>query len=128
MDLDARHARLARLSLKNCAFTRVVLTDAKVGGDIELSGARPIHGSDVCEIKAERCQVEGSLTVDGARLTVTKPAEAKKAIVDYALNLTNARIDGDVSLQKGFNADGGVLLDLARVSGSVWFDGSTLSK
>jgi hypothetical protein len=127
-NLDARHARLARLALKNCAFTRVVLTDAKVGGDIELSGARAIHGSDVCEIRAERCQVEGSLTVDGAKLAVAKSAEARKAIIDYALNLTNARIDGDVSLQNGFHADGGVLLDLARVSGSVWIDGSTLSK
>lgn len=147
-DIDARHARMARLSLENCKFTRIDLTNAKVGGDVDLSGVKP-NAKGWCQILAQGCHVEGAFRADGARLKIPSPEARTK----YALDLTNANIEGDVSLQcrqraaggtKGapehdagatgdgqsfyFDALGGVCLDLARVRGSVWINGARLER
>ncbi|MGO9462462.1 MAG: hypothetical protein ACLPWS_00215 [Rhodomicrobium sp.] len=155
-DVDAQHARLARLSLRNCKLTRVVLKDAKVGGDVDLSGAEPLHKEKGCRILAQGCQVEGSFRADGSELRLDSTSTLSaitEADIDYALNLTNAKIEGDISLLSNsnssesngrsvlsrfagdsrtnpfalFRADG-IRLDLARVRGSVWLDGARLTR
>ncbi len=149
LDIDARLARLALLSLQDCKFTRIRLADAKVGGDVDLSGAGPLDNSNVCQILAQGCQVEGSFKADGCDLRTGKTEAAPGSTeIDYALNLTNARIHGDVSLQcshkqvdcppgqgaasdtkrpRPFRAQG-VRLDLARVHGNVGLDGAKLHR
>jgi hypothetical protein len=155
-DVDAQHAWLARLSLRNCKFTRVVLRDAKVGGDVDLSGAEPIDRAKGCQILADGCQVEGSFRADGSELYLDRTKERSaitEAEIEYALNLTNAKIEGNISLMLLSNSGAGngrivppyaggggkvaapaifraegVRLDLARVSGSVWLDGARLRR
>jgi len=154
-DINARHARLARLSLVNSKLTRLVLEDAKVGGDVDLSGVMPLIDGKGCQVLAQGCQVEGSFRADGAELRLpeellNKERAPGEAYIDYALDLTNVSVDGDISLMcpidlnidgdatpeaqsikngrqklRTFSADG-VRLDLARVRGSVWFDGADL--
>ncbi len=151
-DIDAQHARLARLSLQDCKFTRIVLTDAKVRGDVDLCGAEPVAKGGVCQIVADGCQVEGSFKADGCNLRIGSVQgdnlSNTEHHIEYALNLTNARIEGDISLRcqhepstcpagpegegekrasRSFRADG-VRLDLARVRGSVFLDGAALSR
>lgn len=156
-DIDARHARMARLSLEDCRFKRIDLTNAKVGGDVDLLGVGP-NDKGGCRIVAAGCHVEGAFRADGAQLKipnpgVTSPSPAE-AHIRYALDLTNANIEGDISLRcdsrtdggtnhepreivgaareaeqyRCFAAQGGVCLDLARVRGSVWLDGARLER
>ena len=156
-DIDARHARMTRLSLEDSRFKRIDLTNAKVGGDVDLSGVGP-NDKGGCQIVAEGCHVEGAFRADGAHLKipdrgVSSPSPAE-AHIRFALDLTNANIEGDISLgcdsraaggtnykpreiagaarEAGqslcFDARGGVCLDLARVRGSVWLDGARLER
>ena len=70
INIDARHARMIRLSLEYCTFSGIDLTNAKVGGDVDLSGVGPNEESGVCRILAHGCRVEGAFRANGAQLKV----------------------------------------------------------
>ncbi len=127
--LDARHARIARISLKHCQASFIDLSDALLLGDLDLDGLQPLREGGQCRIAARGLRIKGSLNASGVKLnlrqaTVDQP-EANR-LTAYALTLSGAHIDGDVRLRPDFVADGGIMITGAKIGGDMWIDGGHL--
>ncbi|MEZ5773450.1 MAG: hypothetical protein R3D33_01695 [Hyphomicrobiaceae bacterium] len=130
--LSARHAHLTRLVLRSCSFTAINLDGARIDSAVDLAGSSssvldlvPTESGETsvvasCTISARGCRIDGSLLISHTALAVEAPE------LGDCLDLTDARIEGEVRLNPGFRARGRVRLDSAQVSGDVWAEGATL--
>ncbi|MBL8531252.1 MAG: hypothetical protein JNK94_05915, partial [Hyphomonadaceae bacterium] len=68
--IDISHARLARLALTGCAVRRVAAGGAHIGGDLDLSGARPLGppGKEALTVDLRGADIGGALLFSGAKL------------------------------------------------------------
>lgn len=119
--INASNTWLSRLSLKECRLDgRVDLTDATLGGDLELSDLEPLNASCCCQISLRRCRIDGSVIAQRTRLRILDGQCTEFGLPDYALNLVSAEIQGSVWLQPGFCAHGGVSVRGAHIKGNIW--------
>lgn len=133
--LRAEHACFSRLSLRRCQVGRLNLKRARLLSDLELRELRPLarpateRAAPLCQVYADGVHIEGALFASGTELQIRdgQCLEDDKAISVYALHLANARVAGDVMLQPGFRAVGGVSLRGAVVNGNVWAEGALVS-
>lgn len=123
--IDARHAKLTRLSLRGSRFGRINLADAVIDGELEFESALPLDDTRYCQISAPRSRIDGSVLGSRARLRIL-PGQRTPHGPDYALDLNSTEINGSVVLQPEFEAIGGVALGSARVAEGVWLEGSRL--
>ncbi len=125
--MDLSHARLARLCLKNSAFTHLRAHEMRLDGPFDFSSTRAVTEDGLCWIDARAATIEGrvegseaALCIDGS---VARPEEAAQA---YALILREAKIGNGVCLMSNFRAAGGVTLFDAVVEGLVDLRGAQL--
>lgn len=119
--INASNARLSRLSLNGCRVGgRIDLTDATLDGDLEISGVAPLDNDSPCQIFARRCRIDGSVIAATAHLRILSGQLIEVDVPDFALNLTDAKIQGSIILQPGFRAEGGVSVRGAHVGGDIW--------
>lgn len=118
---SARHAYLARLSLSNCQFGRVDLSDALIEGDVAIDCVKRRNGTKLCQVSGRRAHIKGMLNARNARLRI--PLDQKIPdfdISDSALDFADSTINGPIYLLKGFSAIGGVNFKGAKVGGDIW--------
>lgn len=132
--LDANDTKVdGHLLLNACRMQRVALTDARITGQLEFTGARltnpggqaltadrlVVEGSIFCR---EGFQAEGEISLAGARITGELGFVGARLINPggTALNCVNAEA-GSLWLRAGFAADGEVDLSGARV-GTLYDD------
>ena len=120
--LQADHATLARLSLHDCRAGRISLKDARVLSELELVRLSPLQADAECQLHAPGVQIEGSIVLCGTQLQIRddRHSEIISTVWHYACHLTDAEINGDLVLEPGFGARGGLSLAGARISGSIW--------
>ncbi|HEV7860148.1 MAG TPA: hypothetical protein VGO91_16145, partial [Pyrinomonadaceae bacterium] len=126
--LDARHAILSRLSLKNCRAGFIDLTDAELLGDLELDGLKALSEGGQCRVEAKNTRIDGSIKASTVNLNLRQARidKSETTPADYALALGGAEIAGSVLLRPGFVADGGVSIINAHIKGDLWADGAHL--
>ena len=126
--IDARHARLAHLSLSGSKVRSVDLSDATLGGDLDIDQLSPIDDEQPCQVLARHCHINGSVLAQGAHLRIPDGQQlAEFGIPDYALNLFGAVVDGSLHLQPKFRASGGVNVAGASIRGDIWAECASLS-
>lgn len=120
--LLADYATLGRLSLHDCKAGRISLKDACVQSELELVRLSPLQADTECQLHAPGVQVDGSVVLCGTRLQIRdgRRSDIIGAVWQYACHLTDSEINGDLVLQPGFSAIGGLSIAGARISGSVW--------
>lgn len=127
--ISARNARLSRLSLKGCRIDgRVDLTDAALGGDLEINGVAALNVPGTsCQIFAQRCTIAGSIVASNAHLNIPHDLLIDELDVpDFALNLGESKISGSIVLQPKFHANGGVNVSSAHVAGNIWAEAACI--
>lgn len=146
--LDDLHVR--RLSLKGSRFLRLsarglrsdgrvdvsdVASSASIRGDTEAPEAADEAAPGdppPCEVDLSGARLDGGLVaaraVLAADLSGTLPSRGDPSSTgaSYALHLRAAVLRGDLLLQPGFAAVGGVDLQNATVHGDVWAEGADL--
>ena len=82
--LDARYAKLGRLSLINCSIAHLDLSGAELMGNLELND---LHGGDepLCWVRALNIRINGSVKADGATLMGPEERTRPNEPPDYAL-------------------------------------------
>lgn len=126
--LDAKHARLSRLVLKNCHAGYIDLTDSEILGDLELEGLQALGEGGMCRIEARGIRINGLLKAADVKLNLrqVKLDKPETSPADYALNLSRAKISGGVYLRPRFIANGGINISGACIKGDLWADGAHL--
>jgi hypothetical protein len=129
--IELENAHLHSLALRGCKFVELRAACCRVDGNVDFSDVGPIDNErSECRIDLASARISGNLTASGTRLRVVPrpPEELAVSAGDrrYALNLPGAVIEGRVTLQPDFEADGGVSLISARVRGEIWAMGSRL--
>jgi hypothetical protein len=116
--IDVRHARLARLTLRDCRLRQVVAVDAIVEGELSVKGAKPFGapGAETLSVNVSGARIYGDLCASGATLSRAVDGDPAVLIAD------GAQIDGDVLLDAGFEALGAVSLASVRVAGALKCD------
>ena len=124
--LLADHATLARLSLHDCRAGRISLKDAHVRSELELVRLSPLQADAECQLHAPGVRIDGSILLCGTQLQIhdDRRSETISTVWQYACHLTDAEINGDLVLEPGFSAKGGLSLAGARISGSIWATGA----
>lgn len=137
--IDASHATLAALSLNNCRFSEepfrpdvnaaappIDLSDAHICGTLDLSGIAPLGKRDYCYLRAEGAQIDGNLEL--ARAILRAPAMQPDRPYDdsgtAALDLSLARIDGDLNMTCSPEVTGAVRMRCTDLSGDLWICGA----
>jgi len=128
--LDLSHAALRRLSLSGSRFELLDARDARVDGNVDLEGVGALGPDGPCRVDLFGIRVAGDIRAPRAVLRAELRPRHER---DYemgdrraALDLRMARIEGDIALQPGFRAHGGVSLRGAQVAGSLWLAGAEL--
>lgn len=113
--IDVSHARLAQLTLKDCRVRRLAAVGAAVEGELSLAGARPFGspGAEAFSADLRAAHIGGDLRATGA--CFARMAESSEPVLVF----DGAEIDGDVLLDRGFEALGAVSLASARIAGAL---------
>ncbi len=126
--LDARHAQLRRLALRNCQVGLLDLSDAEICGDLELEGLAALAPGKPCWIRARDSVIQGSLRAAETKLSLEGvPARPDWLARPYALDLSGTRIEGNVNLRPGFEADGGINVSRCQFQSELWCDGAKVT-
>jgi len=112
--IDLSHARLARVTLRDCKLTRLLAADATIEGELSLAGSRPSGATG-----AETFTADLSGARMGGDLRASSASFARSGDDGVALVLDSAEIAGDVFLNDGCEALGAVSLAGARIGGSL---------
>jgi|GEM_PF-5279496 hypothetical protein len=136
--LDADHAIIASLSLhgSRCKCDGVIdegqlatisLVDAHVQGEIDLRALSPASQKGYANLSAHGAQIDGTIEFTGANLKCPPVAENRRLDRSdlAALDLSVARIDGDVMAMGGTWVEGIVRMRSAVITGDLWLCGST---
>jgi hypothetical protein len=132
--IDASHAHLERLSLKDCRLGGVELSRADIAGDLDLDGMGP-RDRGACWVKARGVRVGGSVTARRAKLSIPWPSGHPWPPDDVywqelagpnALDLSGAQIDGELVLSPRFESAGGVNVSGATIGQSMNAAGARL--
>jgi len=120
-DVTASGAKLARAIDNGAEFgaqadAALVLNDARIAGALRLDGGFDVLGA----VWGPGAEIGGDVVLNGAQL-LNRRDDAQGA----ALVLTRARIGGGIAMRDGFKAEGAVLCEAARVSGSVDAEGAS---
>ena len=119
--MDFRHARLARLSLCDTAFSHLKAHALTLDGPFDFRRAHALGEDGPCWIDGYGLRVGGDAQGLGARLVAPPAADG-----DYALVLVNAAIGGSLDLARDkesgqdFRAVGGVSFSNARIGRELW--------
>ena len=133
-DLNLEGSRIARLCLRGSRFRKIMLREAEIGGHFNFAGCRPFKDHDgnnqFAWIDARGAIINGEVTGSGGMLQLPPKRDEKQIEPEgprYALWLAGADIRGNVRLNQGFTAHGGISLDGAQVHGHLWCDGAKLT-
>jgi hypothetical protein len=125
--VDVSHARVGHVSIRGSRFTHLAACSARIDTGFEFGSTRAFAGE--AWVDAGRATIRGGIDSCGAQLKAPPP-RARDEVMPwdhrYALRLSETEIQGNVLLNGGFVADGGLCLDDAHVRGSVWARGATL--
>lgn len=124
--MDLSHARLARLSLRESAFSFIKGHDLVLDGPFDLAHVRPLADGGPCWIDARGAQIAGRVDGEGAHLVLESGLPKEAGAQKYALILREAKIKGGVCLRPDFRAKGGVSLFDAIVDGLVDMRGAVI--
>jgi hypothetical protein len=131
-----QRARLRSLSLKGSRFTMLDVSNAHIGGRVDLSGVRGLSEVDgaayygQCWVLMVSTRIEGLVTARYARFVAPekRPQFVQLSwFANYALDLRAADISGSVILRPRCRALGGISLTLANIQGSVWASGAEVT-
>lgn len=120
--VDLSRARVARLALRSCRIRKLTAPHAAIDGELDLSNAAP-HGGAGAE--AFTADLRGARLAGDLRATGAKFARIGDG-AETVLALDGAEIGGDVLLDEGFDAFGGVSLTDARIDGRMCCDGGAI--
>ena len=122
--VDASHAHLERLSLRDCIVFGVELSGAVINGALELDAICGPGDRDPCWVKARGVRVGRSLSARKSKLRQPWPGATKwppdepgwqNVTGPFALDLTGAEIGGSLTLWPEFEAIGGVSISGATI-------------
>ena len=118
--IDLSHARIARVSLKDCRLTRLAAGQTEIDGELDLRGAGPLGaaGRDTFTANLRGARIDGDLVAHGAKFA--RATESN----DDAIALQGAEIAGNLMLDGGFEAFGCVRLAGARIGGTLSCEGA----
>lgn len=125
--IDLSHARVARLALDNSAIASLRAQHAHFDGPISLRDVRAAFEGSICAFDLEGAIIDGAVEARGAHLCCDAGEPAKDGVGVFALNLRNTRIAGNVNLQPGFIARGGVSVFGASIGGVLGLRGALLT-
>jgi len=111
-------AVLALLDLSASSAGSISADGVKVKGDVFLEEGFSAKG----EVSLIGAQIEGNLQCDGSFFS--NPPAAGEEDSGTALNIQNSKVNGDVLLSDGFQAEGEVTLLGARIDGSLQCNGA----
>lgn len=113
--IDLSHARLARLTLRDCRLRQLTAVEAVIEAELSLVGAKPIGAPGAEMLSANLCgaRIGGRLRASGAHFARATDAAEAVLIAD------GADIGGDVLLDANFEALGAVSLAGARIAGAL---------
>jgi hypothetical protein len=135
--LRLQRSRLRSLSLKSSRFEMLDVSNAHIGGRVDLSGVRGIeevadsngyYGQ--CWVLMVSARIEGLVTTRYARFVAPpkRPDFVRMSwFANYALDLRGADISGSVILRPRCRALGGISMTLANIQGSVWASGAEVT-
>ena len=135
LELNASHAHLERLSLRDCTVSGVELSGAVINGALELDGIRGPGDRGPCWVRARGVRVGGSLSARKSKLRQPWPLATKwppdepgwqNLTGPYALDLTGAEIGGSLTLWPEFEAIGGVSISGATIGEGLRAPGARL--
>lgn len=133
--IDAGNARLSRMRLSACSIGDINLKYAHIAHSIELHrlnsqdrNEKDVGIKSTCRIDGKGLHLGGDLIIGESTLEVAarNNAYSKDNYIRYALDLPNARIEGDIFLSPGFIARGGIRLRSSRIEGILWAKGSKI--
>jgi hypothetical protein len=118
---DLTRAGIARLAFVRCRMRALAAREARIAGDLDLSGAEPIGaaGVETLIVDAAGARIGGDARFGGAKL-------ARGELDTHALVLDGAEIGGDLRLDNGFDAFGAASMARARIGGSLNCEGGAL--
>lgn len=147
-------ARFAQLSLKGSRFKRLEADRCRIDGDVDLEGIASSEtdadatGAELevkkkavdaqqqsvkipqCSVSLKGARIGGELRIANAKLAAAHMEEDEQRDQSkanfYALDLTSARIGGDLVAQPNLVAKGGIKLRGARFESDVWLYGAEL--
>ena len=125
--VDISHARIGHVSLKGSRMSHLAAESARIDAGLEFGSISAFD--DQAWIDAGRASIRGGVDGCGAQLKSPPPrdrAEVRPWDHQYALRLSETDIQGNIVLNDGFVADGGLCLDDAHVRGSLWARGATI--
>jgi|GEM_PF-1083049 len=127
--LRADHARLSRLSLRECRVGRINLQQAKLLSKLELVDIQPADEHLPCQVYAPGIHVTGPILAERTHLWVPEQhkLDDDATVSGLALYLVGARVEGDVLLGPDFFAAGGVSVRRALINGAFYLDGDCLA-
>jgi hypothetical protein len=125
--VDVSHARLGQLSVVGSRMSHLAARSARIDAGLEFGSITPFR--EQAWVDAGRATIRGG--VDGCGAQLKSPAPRDRGEVrpwdhQYALRLSETDIQGNVLLNDGFVADGGLCLDDAHVKGSFWARGANI--
>lgn len=124
------HARLKGLSLAGSRLTHICAHHAVIEGSVDLSGIHSseedvktgMGGKGQCWVDFHGADIGAAFYADGAELRAPEVRSEEILLVEpqrYALDLGHTEIAGSVVIWRGFSADGGISIELARIDGHV---------
>jgi uncharacterized protein YjbI with pentapeptide repeats len=131
-----QRARLRSLCLDGSQFSMLDVSNAHIGGRVDLSAVRGVDKVDTagnygqCWVVMVSARIEGLVIARYARFVA--PARRPDFVpfswfANYALDLRSADIGGSVILRPRCRALGGISVTLANIQGSVWMSGAEVT-
>jgi hypothetical protein len=127
--INLKHARLRGINLAGSHLSHICGQHSVIEGSVDLSGLRATENGPKgmgdkgqCWVDFSGAQIGATFRATGAQLVapiVRSPEELEVELPHYALELDHAHLGGSLDLRNGFEADGGVTLELAVIKGHV---------
>ncbi len=134
MKLEA--VRIRRLSLAGSRFQALRAPGLHCSGVLDLTRVEPVHSAEedepqICHVELPGAVLHGGIRAPKAKLVApSRPDDEvwdrSAGLTQFALNLKNATVRGDLELQPEFEAIGGVTIHGIDLTGDVWLDGARL--
>lgn len=134
--IGLRSARLRRLCLLGSKISLVIAHNAYISGQLdirEVESAGTMDGCQqrkLCRFGLRGAHIEDGIDARRAKLVMApaRPGYTKYSTrARYALDLAEARVEGDIRLFPDFECYGGVNLNGATVKGSIQAHGATIT-
>jgi hypothetical protein len=136
--IDLSHTTFARLSLHGSKIVRLVAVGTTFGAELDLTGLSSSEADDTrtgysggatCQVNLRDARIQGAVLLSRSRLVAPKEDasfDLQAGRYNYAVDLRNATVEGDIVAQPRFEAAGGAGFGQSQVKGTLWLKGATL--